>query len=232
MKHEPPPWCLLATRYSLLATVLDSHFFAFAGVAALLVISPGATMVVVADAAIDAGRRAGLWTVAGVGTANFSLAMASAFGLSALFKRVPEVLHVLAVCGALYMAWLGLRALKRAVHGEPPLRVPRGGSAPPGRATAAAARFGRGLLTNYTNVSVVLFYTVVVPQFITPRDHFLARHVLLGNTHVAMSVIWLTAFAISVGTLAEHMTKPPVRRTMDVLTGVALLAFAVKIAAT
>jgi len=255
--------------------VFDAHFFAFAGIAALLVISPGATMVVVADAAIDAGRRAGLWTVAGVGTANGSLAVASAFGLSALFHRFPQVLHVVAMAGAAYLAWLGARAMVRAMRPRhrsrgpqrrsTPTRLPRWGprggrasgpaedrrshreqdehrSGDPARggsnkATATiqsgiAARFGRGLITNYSNPSGVLFYTVVVPQFITPPETFLQRYLLLGATHVAMSVVWLCAFAISVGTLAEHMTRPGVRRAMDMLTGLALLAFAVKLIAS
>jgi threonine/homoserine/homoserine lactone efflux protein len=240
--------------------LVDTHFFAFAAVAALLVVSPGATMVVVADAAIQAGRRAGLWTVSGVGLANASMAVASALGLSALFARFPEVLHAVAAAGALYLAWLGIRALLRAGAGPKPRGDRRimaadpcgdrqtpaaercgDASAPatlasPGRAGAAPAAgdagrwFVRGLVTNYSNPSVVLFYTVLVPQFITPLDRFVPRYLLLGGTHVAMSIVWLAAFAISVGTLARHMTRPAVRRAMDLVMGVTLLAFALKIA--
>ena len=52
---------------------------------------------------------------------------------------------------------------------------------------------------------------------------------LLGGTHVAMSVVWQGTVGVSVGTFAERMTQPGVRRTMDLLTGLALLAFAVKL---
>lgn len=197
--------------------------------AAILVVSPGATMVVVADSAIAAGRRAGLWTVAGVGAANATLALACAFGLSAVLRRYPELLRAVALIGAGYLAWLGLRALWRARGpmrpAAPHLRTvpaPSGGS-------ASTARFGRGLITNYSNPSVVLFYAVVVPQFISPQDAFLRRYLLLGGTHVAMSVVWLIAFAISIGTLSEQMTRPRVRRALEVLTGVVLLALAVKV---
>ncbi len=220
-------------------------------------------MVVVADAAIQAGRRAGLRTVAGVGSANASMALASALGLSALFGRVPEVIRVVAAVGALYLAWLGIQAIVRGVNGERTIRgsnissvvarrpttVVRGatdngppvpdddgvavakGAATPVRGTGASW-FVRGLITNYSNPSVVLFYTVLVPQFITPREPFVPRYLLLGGTHVAMSVVWLTAFAISVGTLAAYMKRPRVRRTMDLAMGATLLAFAAKIAVT
>ncbi|MGE5361790.1 MAG: LysE family translocator, partial [Bacteroidales bacterium] len=135
--------------------MFDSTFFAFAGVAALLVLSPGATWAVVTDGAIDGGTRAGLWTVAGIGTANCLLATASAFGLSALFRRFPVVLHLIAVCGALYMAYLGLRALGRAwrrpfAFGQrrPPRSVKADGGRREaeggGRKASPIARFGRG----------------------------------------------------------------------------------------
>jgi threonine/homoserine/homoserine lactone efflux protein len=206
--------------------LLDTHFFAFAGVAALLVLSPGATMVVVADAAIEAGRRAALWTVAGIGTANATLTLASAFGLSAVVHRAPGVLRVMSIVGAGYLAWLGVRALWRAVRGETGVGARH---AVPLRDASPLARFGRGLLTNYANPSVVLFYAVVVSQFITPHEAFLPRYLLLGGTHVAMSVVWQATVGISVGTFAERMTRPGVRRTMDLLMGSALVALAVEL---
>ncbi len=213
---------------------MDSRFLAFAGVAALLVLSPGATMVVVADAGIEAGRRAALWTVAGIGTANATLALASAFGVSAIVHRLPIVLEVMSIAGAAYLGWLGVRALLRA-RKEPPaparhMHATAATDLRPGR-TSPATRFGRGLITNYANPSVVLFYAVVVPQFIAPRDAFLPRYLLLGGTHVAMSVVWQGTVGVSVGTFAERMARPEVRRWMDLVMAVALLAFAVKIAA-
>ena len=209
--------------------MFDSRFLAYCGVAALLVLSPGATMVVVADAAIEAGRRAALWTVAGIGTANGTMALAAAFGLAAVVHRVPIVLRAISVVGAVYLAWLGVRALWRAVR-EPPINGARRAAARQGpQPPSHLARFGRGLLTNYANPSVVLFYAVLVPQFMTPEASFLPRYLLLGGTHVAMSVVWQGAVGISVGLFAERMSRQGVRQVMDVAMGVALLAFAGKV---
>jgi threonine/homoserine/homoserine lactone efflux protein len=210
--------------------MFDSHFLAFAGVAALLVLSPGATMVVVADAAIEEGRRAALWTVAGIGTANGTMALAAAFGLAAVVHRMPVVLRGMAIVGAAYLAWLGLRALSRVVGGEAAAGPRHAVLLEPLQRVSPVARFGRGLLTNYANASVVLFYAVLVPQFIPPGSAFLPRYLLLGGTHVAMSVVWQGAVGISVGLFAERMAQPGVRRGMDLAMGAALLAFALKIA--
>jgi threonine/homoserine/homoserine lactone efflux protein len=207
--------------------MFDPNLFAFAGVAALLVVSPGATMAVVADASIDAGRRAGLWTVAGVGTANSTLAVASAFGLAALVHRFPECLKAIAVAGTAYLLWLGGKAMTRAFRSYRTGRLP---GLARGAGRSRHRNLIRGLITNYSNPSVILFYTVVVPQFITPRERFLPRYLLLGGTHVAMSIVWLCAFAVSVGTLAERLARPGVRRVMDLAMAVALLGLAAKVA--
>jgi threonine/homoserine/homoserine lactone efflux protein len=98
------------------------------------------------------------------------------------------------------------------------------------RVTRTAARFGRGLITNYANPSVVLFYAVVVSQFIPPGSAFLPRYLLLGGTHVAMSVVWQGVVGLSVGTFAAAMSRTSVRRVLDFVMAVALLVFAVKIA--
>ncbi len=77
---------------------------------------------------------------------------------------------------------------------------------------------------------MVLFYAVLVPQVISSGTAFLPQFLLLGGAHVAMSVVWQGAVGISVGLFAERMARPGVRRVMDLVMGVALLAFALKVA--
>jgi threonine/homoserine/homoserine lactone efflux protein len=90
--------------------------------------------------------------------------------------------------------------------------------------TGSAAFVGRGVLTNLLNPPVILFYLTMVPQFIGPQDPYLARALLLGATHVAMSVVWQGSCGLAVGMAAEHMGRPVVRRTLEAVTG-AILVF-------
>jgi threonine/homoserine/homoserine lactone efflux protein len=82
----------------------------------------------------------------------------------------------------------------------------------------------RGLLTNLLNPPVILFYVTMVPQFIGPQDPYLARALVLGATHVSMSVVWQGSCGIAVGLAAEHLRRPAVRRTLEGITG-AILVF-------
>ena len=84
--------------------MFDARYFAFLAFAALLVVSPGATLAVVTETAIGEGRLAALCTVLGVGIGNSSLALASALGLSVVFARWPSTLQVVRTAGAIYLA--------------------------------------------------------------------------------------------------------------------------------
>ena len=224
--------------------MFDARYFAFVTVAAILVISPGATMAVVLQTAVGRGRAAALETVAGVGIANSTLALASALGMAALFARLPWSLEVVRVGGAAYLAYLGVRglwlawsasgaaaaAVTTAASGASPGVAAGASGAAPNRGTGAGREaLRRGIVTNLLNPSVVVFYMTLLPQFIGPRDPFLARFMVLAATHVSMALGWLTVYAVTVGTFAENMSRPGVRRAMETLTGLVLLGFGVRL---
>jgi threonine/homoserine/homoserine lactone efflux protein len=229
--------------------MFDARYAAFAALSALLVISPGATLAVVVETALGFGRRAALLTVVGIGLGNATLATATAVGLSAVFGRWPSALHAVRIAGGAYLAYLGIRGLWKALSSVPPAPVaetrngPAAGSDPPPAAgpfaetapaeTAPAAGtfsfVARGVLTNLLNPPVLLFYLTVVPQFIGPRDPYLARALVLGATHVAMSVLWQGSCGLAMGIAAEHMRRPGVRRTLEGITGAILVGLGARL---
>ena len=217
--------------------MFDARYFAFLAFAALLVVSPGATLAVVTEAAFGEGRLSALYTVAGVGIGNSSLALASALGMSVVFARWPSTLQVVRTAGAIYLAYLGLRGMWVAFR-------PRGGSAAaskPGAGPASPARraeggrpghygaVGRGVTTNLLNPPVILFYTTLLPQFIGPHDPFFTRFLVLAATHVLLSLIWLTFYASALGVLADRLARPLVRRTLEGMTGAVLVGLGARL---
>ena len=217
--------------------MFDARYFAFVTIAAILVLSPGATMAVVLQMAVERGRAAALETVAGVAVGNSTLALASAVGMAALFARLPWALEAVKVGGAIFLAYLGGRGLWRAWRAVGPANPRRG--AAPGEALRVPARapganwepLRRGIATNLLNPSVVVFYMTLLPQFIGPRDPFLTRFLVLAVTHVVMALLWLTVYTLAIGTFVEHMSRPGVRRAMESLTGLVLLGFGVRLLA-
>jgi threonine/homoserine/homoserine lactone efflux protein len=220
--------------------MFDARYFAYTTIAALLVLSPGATMAVVMETAIGEGRLAALYTVLGVNIGNSSLALASALGMSVVFARWPSTLHVVKTAGAIYLAYLGLRGLWFAFR---PRREERPGAGSPTRPSASDTRIRagesgrsrhhgamvRGIMTNLLNPPVILFYMTLLPQFIGPHDPFFTRFLVLAGTHVSMSLVWLSFYAVALGVLAERMARPLVRRSLEGATGVVLVGLGVRL---
>ena len=233
--------------------MFDSRYFAYCTISALLVMSPGATMAVVLKAAVEKGRSAALFTVAGVNLGNSTLALASAFGMAILFARWPLALGAVKVGGAVYLTYLGVTGLARAWSSSARLSTSRS-SAGPGQSRAPFTQHGRiegqteepepteghrsmtgrasivqGIMTNLLNPPVILFYMTFLPQFIGPADPFFRRFLVLAATHISMSLVWLSIYAVSLGTLSERMTRPGVRRAMETATAVVLIGFGVRL---
>jgi threonine/homoserine/homoserine lactone efflux protein len=222
--------------------VFDARYFAYAAMSALLVISPGATMAVVMETAVEEGRVAAMYTVLGVNVGNSTLALGSALGMSFVFTHWPWTLPLVKAAGAAYLTYLGLRGLwfayrprRTAPAVEPPGGDAAGLETAAGVGGASGARFGpraavaRGVVTNLLNPPVILFYMTFLPQFIGPQDRFFGRFVVLAATHVSMSLVWLSLYATALGVLAERMARPLVRRTLEGLTGLLLVGFGVRL---
>jgi threonine/homoserine/homoserine lactone efflux protein len=98
-----------------------------------------------------------------------------------------------------------------------------------GRATGAPARgrpWRQGLLSNLANPKMAVFFTSLLPQF---GDSF-ASLLGLGLLFCALTMLWLTAYAVAVARAGDVLRRAPVRRAIDAGTGVALVAFGVRLA--
>ena len=197
----------------------------FVAVTLPLVATPGVSTTVVLRNSIGGGARVGVLTAVGCNLGNLSYGFLTAFGFGVALQRWPSVWLVLRVAGVLYLAWLGVRSLLHAV-----------------RAPAATARradpadddpvrsMTSGFLANVLNPSLVAFYLILVPQFI-PREAPFARSALtLSAIHVSMAFPWHCVWAVAGSTLARVLASGRPRRVLDVLTGIALLWLAAKIA--
>ena len=214
--------------------MFDSRYLAFATISALLVLSPGPSLAVVLNSAIEEGKAMALATVVGVNVGNSTLALASALGMAVVFARWPWSLQLVKGAGVLYLTWLGVRALWRLWRGPvgpggPGAVASPGGARREGDRKSAGSAVVRGTVTNLLNPSVVIFYMTFLPQFIGPRDPFLPRFLLLAVTHVSMSLGWLSMTAVTLGAFSERMARPGVRRAMDALTGLVLIGFGARL---
>ncbi len=203
--------------------LIDPSLIAFVGIAALLTILPGSDMALVAKVTLQDGKRAAFFTSLGISAGLPVHATASALGLSVILATSAEAFTIVKVAGALYLAYLGVQALRRAGMTA---RTPGPGFAGPGRAPFKG--FAQGFFNNVLNPKVALFYVTFLPQFINPGDNVLARSLLLAGIHVALGLAWLTTYAYAIERLAALVQGA--RRWLERLTGVILVGLAVRLA--
>lgn len=201
----------------------DPQIAVFAGVAALLTITPGADTMLVMRNVLARGRRAGLLTTAGISAGIFVHATLSALGVSLVLARSAMAFEAVKLAGAAYLIVLGAQSLWR-------LRRPAAADAPPAPRRGGSRSLVEGLLTNLLNPKVAIFYLAFLPQFIRVTDVVLLKSVLLAAIHVGMGVVWLSLVAVFVGTLRGFVERRRVRRALEGVSGAVLVALGMRLA--
>jgi threonine/homoserine/homoserine lactone efflux protein len=204
--------------------VIDAQLVAFVGVSVLLIVSPGPDMAVVTKNALAHGRRGVVLTTSGIALALVIWVSATAVGLSALLRTSGEVLFVLKIAGACYLAYLGVRTLiePRARPADLLAGTP---AAPP-----AHAVFRQGFLSALSNPKLGVFFVTFLPQFVVPGEAVLPRLLELGLIFAVLGWTWLNAYGWFVTRLRGVITAPRVRQWMQRVTGVVLLGFGARLA--
>jgi threonine/homoserine/homoserine lactone efflux protein len=204
----------------------------FLGVITLLTITPGADMAMVSRSVFLGGRRAAFATTLGIAAGCMIWATASAAGVAAVLAASETAYDALRLVGAAYLVWLGVQSLWLAWRGD------RGGHTPSGGQTLISGRAGslrrplrQGLLTNLFNPKIALFYTTFLPQFIRPGDPVLLLSIAMASVHIALGIIWLSAYAWLVDRAVETFKSSRIRRALDALTGTVLVALGIRVAA-
>lgn len=200
---------------------MDS-LLAFAALALLLTVTPGADTALVLGRSAALGRRAGLVTTLGIVTGLLAWGVASAVGIAALLQALPDVLGVLELLGAAYLVVLGGLILRRG------LGPPRTTTGTPSarRARATSSLFAQGLATNLLNPKIALFYSAALPQFLTAGHGVLLQSLTMAAVHGALSLAWLGACAAVAGRVLGSGSA----RATERVAGTALVGLGVGVA--
>ncbi|WP_304163852.1 LysE family translocator [Phenylobacterium aquaticum] len=190
-----------------------ARYAAFLGVMVVMAITPGPANVFAIATGAEKGKAAALTAVAGMNAATLVWFSAAALGLGGLILAFPRAFHLIALAGAAYVAWLGLKTLIAAQKGGGGLaRL----SVRPGRSA-----FRDGFTVQISNPKAVLFFTAVLPPFLDPGRPLPAQLLAFGCATIGFDIISMSAYGLGGAALADRMTEPRFRRIFQ--TGVGLL---------
>lgn len=206
----------------MISPVDPARYVAFLATMSVLAITPGPANLFAIATGLQRGRGQVLVGVAGMNTATLVWFLGAALGLSALMAAFPAAFHLLAIAGALYVAWLGLGSILSGL---------RGGGGPADRPAVHGARsaFLDGFSVQIANPKALLFFTAVLPPFLDPARPLTGQLPFYALATLGMDVLAMTAYGFGGAALASRMTEPGFRRGFAFAVGGLLIIVAILI---
>ncbi|AFK52452.1 LysE family translocator [Tistrella mobilis] len=167
--------------------------------------------------------------IVGATVTNVALMMA---GVAAVIAASPALGLALALGGAAYLVWLGIRNLMAAVTKMRHRRAARAAAAPvppPPQRRSPAALFRDGYLVNLLNPKIAIFYVSIFSQVAAP-DLPRAALAVFGGQLILQSALFWSCFAILArsGVIARAIDAS--NGWVDFVFGGALIGFATTLA--
>jgi threonine/homoserine/homoserine lactone efflux protein len=206
---------------------MDISLGAFLGISALVIMTPGQDTALTIRNTLLGGRAAGVATAGGVAVGQAAWTLTASIGLTAVLIASEPVFVAIRLIGAAYLVYLGGHALWSAVRPDPAAdraAVPDRTRLAPGRALR------QGALSNLGNPKMAIFFSSLLPQFVTPGPTAGGAMLVLGLVFVSMTLAWLSAYAVVVARAGRLLRRARIRRPFDAVTGAVLVAFGLRLA--
>ena len=211
---------------------LTGPLIAFIGIAALVICTPGPDTAMTIRNALLGGRSAGLATALGVSTGLAIWALATSAGLVALLIASEPLFLAVKYAGAAYLIWLGVQSL-RAAFGPQARQgaLQQAIAEPTARGLRPRQAYMQGVVSDLSNPKIAAFFSSMLPQFAPACATDFVGLAALGLLFSAMTLLWLTGYALATARMADALRRPRIRRTLDGITGVTLIGLGVRLAA-
>jgi threonine/homoserine/homoserine lactone efflux protein len=185
----------------------------------VMAITPGPANLFAIATGMQKGKGAALLGVVGMNTASLVWFCASAVGLGALIIAFPKAFHVLALAGATYLVWLGIRSILSGL---------KAGADPGGHRQFRMGRsaFRDGFAVQIANPKILLFFTAVLPPFIDVQRPLAPQLVMFAAATIGMDLISMSAYGLGGAALSSRMNEPGFRRGFAVTVGILLITAA------
>ncbi|HXZ99637.1 MAG TPA: LysE family translocator [Candidatus Binatia bacterium] len=164
---------------------------AFSGVAFLVILFPGPSVLFIISRSMTLARAQALLTVVGNQAGELVQVVAVALGVGTLVAVSDVAFTVVKLAGAGYLIYLGVQTIRsrRAASADQQ-------GAP--RSTSWLRVFGQAFVVGITNPKTTVFFAAVLPQFVDRRlGHVPLQMLVLGLVWAAIALISDSAWALA-----------------------------------
>jgi threonine/homoserine/homoserine lactone efflux protein len=189
---------------------------AYVAACTVVVVSPGPDNILAIGRGLSQGPLAAALSAFGAGLGILFHTLAATFGLSLLIQGSPEAFWVVKVVGAVYLLWLGYKALVAGdlISFQPSARLP------------LRRVLLTGVLSNVLNPKPGLFVLAFLPQFVSAGRGSVALQMLVyGAIFALMTAIIFTLMGGFASRLAGWLqARPKVVRGVNIGAGLTFIA--------
>lgn len=173
----------------------------------LLCLTPGPAVLLVISQAVRSGLGSSLKGAAGILAGNAIFFVLSALGLGALLMSSTTLFQVIKWAGVAYLVFIGLRMLLA----KKPLASDDQEPVTPKRSMRL---FCEGLVTQLSNPKAIVFFSALLPQFVTADGSVFEQFLILGVVSLAIELLVLMSY----GWAAERGSRVILKGRFSLLT--------------
>ncbi|WP_375752521.1 LysE family translocator [Vibrio sp. HN007] len=182
--------------------------------------SPGPSLAIVAKHSLAGGRMNGIATAWAHATGIAIYALITLVGLAAILQQSPLLFKGISIIGAVYLAYLGVNALRS-----------KGGIAAKlesGEKVSVFHSAKEGFLISLTSPKIMMFFTALFSQFITTGNEVSTKAIIVATPYI-IDGLWYTLITIMLSSpifIARLRSKA---KLIDQLSGLVLIALACRV---
>ncbi len=206
-----------------------SQWIAFLVASLLFIQVPGPSLLFTIGRALSVGRRHALMSVIGNALGVFGQVVFVAVGLGALVAASATLYTAIKLCGAAYVCWLGLQAIRHRSDARLALRA---------TAPVAGRSLRRSVLTGVTvgltNPKTLVFFVAFLPQFVDrSAGHAGLQLAVLGAVFGLMACCSDSVWALAAARARDWFGRRPERLDrLGVAGGVMMIGLGATLLAT
>lgn len=198
--------------------------FLVAGI--LLNLTPGVDTMYILTRSIAQGKKAGIYSVLGIGTGCLIHTVFASFGLSIILMKSAAVFIAVRYLGVAYLLYLGIKMIldKNSIIESDSIKI---------KETDLFSIYRQGVLTNVLNPKVALFFLSFLPQFINAKSAAgPIPFLILGLTFMTTGTTWCLFVAYAASSVSTRLrNNERIGKMLQKLSGFVFIGMGLKLLA-
>ena len=200
-----------------------STYLLYLAAVALLVLTPGPTMLMSMTNAIAHGAPRAMASASGSITAALGMILLSSLGLGAVLAASDTAFWILKLAGGAYLIYLGIKTFRSSVSSfDLPTASMRAGSSMGKlsmRKLSMRKLYLQGLLVGASNPKALLFFAAFFPQFVDASQPWAPQFAILALTFVAFEFTTLGVCTLFAARIAPWLRQAGRARVFNRVSG-------------